>query len=78
MDGFVCLQDGAGEHGEALLRGAAAARWDIFGAAECAVFTGGEYETVDGETDFWRECEEAEGLLWCGIWVVAEVFSIWS
>ena len=78
MDDFVCLQDGAGEDGEGLLR-RAAARWDVFGATQCALFTGGEYESVDGETDFWWECEEAEwrlGFRWRGIWVVAEAFAI--
>ena len=77
MDGFVCLQDGAGEHAESLLRGAAT-QWDIFGAAQCAFFTGGECESVDGETDFWWECEEAEwrlGFRWCSIGVVAEAFA---
>ena len=78
VDGFVCLQDGAGEDGNALLRGAVA-RWDIFEAAQCAIFSGGEYESVDGETYFWWKCEEARwsvGFRWCSIWVVAEAFAI--
>ena len=73
----MCLQDGAGEDSEFLLRGVAA-RGDIFGATQCASFTGGEYESVNNEADFWWECEEAEwrlGVCWCSIWVVDEAFA---
>ena len=76
----MCLQDGAGEDGKVLLRGAAA-RGDVFGATQCAFFTGGEYESVNDEADFWWECEEAEwrsGFHWCSIRVVDEAFATWS